>query len=461
MCCLGRLVAVSLLLWLPGAAAAGLYYSGETYAELPSQWRGFLIDQRTLRQIAVKPAAGNPASPARLRYLEEAARLEKAGNLSADDLADLGALQVRLGEAGKAITLLRPAQRQFPNHFRIVANLGTAWQIHGDLEQAILCLEQSARLAPGKYQAAEEYHLKLVRLRLRRVGSAHQGGGGGGGGVGGQSPPYSGNAQELDDLFSLRYGGDSSRYEPGKIAAAELKKLPARGVAVVQQLALWLPADPRLLWQLAELANAHGDVKTAAAMMDGCVTQFGLQAPLLKQHRQLLRAAAVSLPPHSPPWQGGARGGNETSHAGTLAARSKRPLLSKLDQAPLPAIEAAGINVLPWEVLAETVVDRKFRPTFARYLRDLENKQVTVNGFMQPLREDPDMTAFMFIEYPVGCWYCEMPETIGIVYVELPAGKTVQYTRGLVRVTGRFTLNATDPEDFLYAIRSARVGELD
>jgi hypothetical protein len=61
----------------------------------------------------------------------------------------------------------------------------------------------------------------------------------------------------------------------------------------------------------------------------------------------------------------------------------------------------------------------------------------------------------MFIEFPIGCWYCEMPEVTGIVYVEL--AKTATLTRGLVRVTGRLHLNAADPEDFLYAIRNAKV----
>src|SRR5262249_2411975 len=154
----------------PLGARAGLHYSGETYAELPSQWRGFLLDQRTLRNIAVKPTARTPASPARLRYLDEAARLEKAGRerkLTADELADLGALYVGLGEPGKAVALLRPAQRAYANHFRIAANLGTAFQLQGDLQQAALCLEQAVRLAPGKFQKAEEAHLKLVRQRLR------------------------------------------------------------------------------------------------------------------------------------------------------------------------------------------------------------------------------------------------------------------------------------------------------
>src|SRR5437899_4856544 len=160
------------LLMASDFACAGLYYSGEVYAELPSQWRGFLLDQRTLRNIGVKPVGGRVASPARKRYEEAAAKLEKTGRerkLSADEAADLGALYVRLGEVGKAVAILRTAQREHPNHFRLVANLGTAWQLQGDLEQAAVYLEQAVRLAPGKLQKAEEYHRKLVRLRSRSL----------------------------------------------------------------------------------------------------------------------------------------------------------------------------------------------------------------------------------------------------------------------------------------------------
>jgi hypothetical protein len=430
-----RVALAAAFLTLPGGVRAGLHYSGEPTAELPSQWRGFLLDQRVLRGIAVKPAAGASASPARLRYQEAAAKLEKlAGTraLRADELADLGALYVRLGEPGKAIALLRPAQRDYPRHFAIAANLGTAFQLLGDLPQAVLYLEQAVRLAPGKYQKAEEYHLKLVRLRLRERGEV----------------------REPDDLFGVRYVDDKGEYTPGKLAAAQKKKLPAGAAAVVQQLALWLPADSRLLWQLAELANAYGDVRYAAAMMDGCVTQFNLQAPLLRSHRRLTREAADALA------KGGTKAEHE-GHTGGLPARSKRPLLTRLDAAALPAIRATGVNVLPWAVLSETALDRKHKPTFPTYLKELADKQVSLSGFMQPLRDDPDVAAFMLIEYPVGCWYCEIPEVTGIVFVELAAGKTTTFTRGPVRVTGRLTLNPSDPEDFLYTIREAKVAEVD
>ena len=77
------------------------------------------------------------------------------------------------------------------------------------------------------------------------------------------------------------------------LAASERKKLPTRCVAVVQQLALWLPDDGRLLWLLAELANAHGDISLAAAMFDGCVIQFNLESKELRRHRQVVLAASA------------------------------------------------------------------------------------------------------------------------------------------------------------------------
>src|SRR3954447_17363875 len=140
---------VSILLVTP--VRAGLYYSGEEVAELPSQWRGFLPDQRALRMVAIRPGPNVPASPLRDAYREAADALVKTAaerSLTADEAADLGALHIRLGAVDAALTVLRGAQRQHPEHFRLVANLGTAWQLQGDLDQAAQALREAVRLAP-------------------------------------------------------------------------------------------------------------------------------------------------------------------------------------------------------------------------------------------------------------------------------------------------------------------------
>jgi tetratricopeptide (TPR) repeat protein len=416
-------------------AGAGLYYSGETQNELPSQWRGFLLDQRMLRGIAVPPAAGAAANPARVVYETAAINLDKASRdrkLTADERADLGALYVRLGESAKAVEILRAAQRDHPNHFHIAANLGTAWQLHGDLERASDALLQGVKLAPGKWQKAEELHLKMVRQRQREPRGT----------------------QTLDDLFGVQYVGDSGKFELGRLAAEQRKKLPSEALALSQQLALWLPADARLLWQLAELANAHGDIRTAAAMLDGCV-EFGLRASELIDHRRALRNAAEAAGPRT---KIGDKATHE-EHAAAFKTRSSRPLASKLDQASLPPIDKDGINAIPWSVIGETTVDRRYHPTFAKYLRELNGRTIRLTGFMQPLNEDPEPAAFLFIENPIGCWFCEMPDITGIILVELPAGKSKAYTRTPIRITGKLKLNDSDPENFLYTISEASVSD--
>src|ERR1700722_1746267 len=97
---------VAALLLVAPAPRAGLYYSGESIADLPSQWRGFLLDQRLLRNIAVKPTDKAPASQERLKYEAALKKLEKAAKerkLSADEMADEGAILVRLGDPVKAV----------------------------------------------------------------------------------------------------------------------------------------------------------------------------------------------------------------------------------------------------------------------------------------------------------------------------------------------------------------------
>lgn len=419
-----------LLLLLPSPARAGLHYSGEQYAELPSRFRGFLVDHRSLRAIATERPRDLPVSPLREDYLAVAERLEKLAKtraLTAEEAADLGAVHVRLGQPDKAVGVLLPAARKHPDHFRLAANLGTAFQLSGDSERAIEYLTETVRLAPEKFRDFEKAHLQLVKLRAKE-------------GRAGNTPAA------VDDLFGVTFGG-----EPGKLPEAERKKLPANAVAVVEQLALWLPADGRLLWQLGELANAHGDVRTAAAVFDGCVTEFALNSTELRKRRPVFRAAADGLlkqPDHD-------------QHAVIFKGKSSRPLLKAFDESALPPVKPDGVNPLPWPLLTATTTNAKGRAIFLKHLDQLDGKTVTVMGFMQPLRDEVNVTGFLLLEYPVGCWFCETPEPTGMMSVELKPGKNADFKKGLVKVTGTLSLNRTDPETYLFNLTDARVGEAD
>ncbi|MBM3979009.1 MAG: tetratricopeptide repeat protein [Planctomycetes bacterium] len=421
------------LLLLPASARAGLHYTGEQFAELPSRPTGFLTDHRALRAAGFERPDGLP-SPLRDDYRAAAARLDKLAKmrpLTADETADLGAVLVRLGQADRAVNVLAPAARKFPTHFRLAANLGTAHHVRGDLDSAAAYLEEAVDLAPAKLKPSEQAHLKLVRLRLKE----------------GRLPN---GPAAVDDLFGVKYVGANGAAEAGALADAERKKLPADAVAVVQQLALWLPADARLVWQFGELCNAHGDVRAAAACLDGCVTEFALGAADLRARRTLYRAAADAL----------LKKPNHEAHRGTLKVKSVRPLVRAFDESLLPAVSADKVNALPWPLLTATVVTAKGQPTFAKYLEKLDGKTVALTGFMRPTDERAVET-FVVLEYPLGCWFCESPDPTGLVSVELKAGTSTEYKRGLLKLTGTLVLNRDNPEAYLFSLKDARLGEAD
>ncbi|MCU0706004.1 MAG: DUF3299 domain-containing protein, partial [Fimbriiglobus sp.] len=393
------------LLLLASPALAGVHYSGDDQQPLPVEWRGYLLDLRALRLSANPTTVGlRTATPLRDRYLNAALALEgqaKVKPLSADDAADLGALYVRLGLPEKAVGVLRPAVRKHPDHFRLAANLGTAWQLAGDTEQAMAHLDEAVRLAPKEWKAAEELHLQLVRGRRK------------------EKP----GTDALDSLF-------------------DFKHLPADALPLAQQLAAWLPSDPRVLWQLAEVTHAVGDVRTAANLFDGLVIDFGFKGEAARERRRVVRAAADEL----------AKTDDHTKPFAGVKFASKRLFPKRFDVASLPKIDPVKANPLPWAALDETEIGKGFAVKPLPYVADLDGKTVRVVGFMQPQKAD-EVREFFLTEFAVGCWFCDSPGPLQIVQVE-PV-KRVPFTTGPVTVTGKWKLNTTDPERLLFTITDA------
>jgi hypothetical protein len=221
-------------------------------------------------------------------------------------------------------------------------------------------------------------------------------------------------------------------------------------VAQVQRLALWLPADGRVLWQLGEIMHGLGDDRTAANILDGCVTEFGMKSDVLRNHRQAYRTAADAREKEA-----GHRAG------GGVVFRSSRPLARGFDPARLPAIKPDGVNPLPWPALTETEIGKGFTPAFLKHVEQLDGKRVSVAGYPAPSAgRGPDENGFLLTEYPVGCWFCETPGPTRVIVIE-PAAGSGDPGRGTVKVTGVLKLNRTDPERHLFTLTAATTGAAD
>jgi tetratricopeptide (TPR) repeat protein len=234
-----------------------------------------------------------------LKRREELRAKVRFGGTAADRV-NLGYYLIRLRQYEQAIGELLPASRQERSNFMLLANLATAYQYTGQqgLVQARDYLQQAQDVWPKEwpgltteqlnwYRKVEGQHLKLLRLRSREAA----------GQPGAKAKP----PETVDDLFGVRFVGDSGEYEPGRLAAAERAKLPPDAIAQVEQLLVWLPDDTRLFWLLGELLNARGDVSGAEKVFEECVWSRRFDAVALKEHRQALQEARPQPAPPAPP----------------------------------------------------------------------------------------------------------------------------------------------------------------
>jgi tetratricopeptide (TPR) repeat protein len=256
-----------------------------------SQFEDLLL---SLIGIGIESPLGSKQSdsPKRKQYLAREKELEgkaRTGRITVQERVNWSAYLIRLRKYEEAVQVLEPVAAQERQNFMLFANLATAHQLAGRLDRALGYLQQVKLLWPGSwpgwttqqldwFRTTEKYHLELVKLRYRESA--------------GRPTRRSLAHETLDDLFHVRFVGETGRYEPGKLANQERAKLSADALAILQQLVLWLPDDTRLYWQLGEMYNANGDIGAAAKIFDDCVGNVRrLSAPDLRAHRLVVQEA--------------------------------------------------------------------------------------------------------------------------------------------------------------------------
>jgi uncharacterized protein len=134
-----------------------------------------------------------------------------------------------------------------------------------------------------------------------------------------------------------------------------------------------------------------------------------------------------------------------------VAAQSPKGL-----QVPGGAIEAAPAGTVPWEVLqqAKTVqkADKKFGPQFTREIKQLDQKEVKLYGFMMPLEQTAKQKRFLLASFPPHCPFCMPggPESM----VEVIATSPIEFTYDPILVGGRMAV--LDDDVVYYRLTDAK-----
>ena len=73
---------------------------------------------------------------------------------------------MKLGEVKKALQILEPLALEFPDEYIIIANLGTAYELDGQLTKALEQIRKGYAINPNSHYGSEWIHIKILEAKV-------------------------------------------------------------------------------------------------------------------------------------------------------------------------------------------------------------------------------------------------------------------------------------------------------
>ena len=117
--------------------------------------------------LGIKPAEAPAARPNEKfeRYVEEFVA-RPAGSASFEDTTDYAVALVFLGRTGEAVDVLLALEQKRPGVYTTATNLGTAYELMGDLEQAQAWISKGLERNANSHEGTEWLHFAILRAKL-------------------------------------------------------------------------------------------------------------------------------------------------------------------------------------------------------------------------------------------------------------------------------------------------------
>jgi len=90
-----------------------------------------------------------------------------SGSATFKTRSDIALNLMKLGQADSSIKILRPLLREHPNEYTINANLGTAYELAGQLDSALKYISEGYQINPKSHRGSEWVHIKILEAKLK------------------------------------------------------------------------------------------------------------------------------------------------------------------------------------------------------------------------------------------------------------------------------------------------------
>lgn len=100
------------------------------------------------------------------RMVSEPAPAEPGPEVGFRARNDYAAVLIHRGEAAKAVAVLKAVEAEHPGEYIVAANLGTAYELSGDLAQAHRWIDEGIRRNANAHEGTEWLHLRILEARM-------------------------------------------------------------------------------------------------------------------------------------------------------------------------------------------------------------------------------------------------------------------------------------------------------
>lgn len=81
--------------------------------------------------------------------------------------SNIAVVLMKLGKAKEALALLKPLIARHPKEYQLNANIGTAYELTGDLENALKYIKKGYQIFPDAHHKSEWIHVKIIEAKIK------------------------------------------------------------------------------------------------------------------------------------------------------------------------------------------------------------------------------------------------------------------------------------------------------
>jgi tetratricopeptide (TPR) repeat protein len=215
---------------------------------------------------------------------EKGERMERElrGQTSFSNRNDYAVALILLKRSPEAISLLQELEREKPGDYFIAANLGTAYELAGDNQQALHWIQEAIRRDPKSHDGTEWLHVKILEAKIAHAKDSN----------------YFRHASVLNvDSTAVRSDADSMTIGTERFTAKEVKR--AIEYQLRERLQFVKDPDPpiaSLLFDYGLMIASTGTVEGAAELLKMAL-QYSYPPeridPLLREYERIVRKAKI------------------------------------------------------------------------------------------------------------------------------------------------------------------------